>query len=460
MSVAKDQVVEIEIVDLGDGGEGIGRFEGMTLFVDGAIIGDRVKVKIHTVKKNYAIGKVVGLIQPSSFRVEPECPHFRKCGGCQIMQMDYEQGQLSYKAKVVKDALERIGGFKDLSIEPIIGMKNPLRYRNKGQYPVQMDRAGQLALGFYEKASHTVVNVSDCLLQSESHALINQLIRDFIIEHNVSLYDEHTHKGILRHVMIRNSQSGGLMVVLVINAKSIRRESLLVEKLKSAVEKLESIVINVNESKGNRVLGFENRVIYGTPSISDHIDDLKFEISPLSFFQVNPVQTEILYQKALEYAELTGKENVVDIYCGIGTISLFLAQKAKKVVGVELIDAAIADAKANALRNGFDNTEFHVGKAEEVIPSLYEQGLSADVVVVDPPRKGCEREVLETILKMAPQRIVYVSCKPATMARDLKILCESGAYEVVKVQPVDQFPHTSHVEAIILMTRSGSGDKK
>lgn len=459
MSVAKDQLVELEIVDLGEGGEGIGRYEGMTLFVDGAIIGDTVKVKIHTVKKNYAIGKVVGLIEASPYRVEPECPHFRKCGGCQIMQMDYEKGQLPYKAKVVKDALERIGGFKGVLIEPIIGMDHPLRYRNKGQYPVQIDKSGQLALGFYERASHAVVNVPDCLLQSESHRQINQLIRDFIIEHNVALYDEHSHKGILRHIMIRNSQSGGLMVVLVINGKSLRKESLLVKMLQSTVEGLESIVINVNESKGNRVLGFENRVIFGAPSIADHIGDLKFEISPLSFFQVNPQQTEVLYQKALDYAALTGKENVVDIYCGIGTISLFLAKQAKRVVGIELIEAAIHDARANALRNGFDNTAFHVGKAEEVIPALFEQGLSADVVVVDPPRKGCEPAVLETILKMAPQRVVYVSCKPATMARDVKILCESGQYEVVKVQPVDQFPHTSHVECVIMMTNSGSKGK-
>lgn len=461
MSVAKDQIYDIEIVDLGDGGEGIGRFEGMTVFVDGAIIGDLVKAKIETVKKNYAIGKIVKLVSASPLRVEPPCPHFRKCGGCQIMNMDYERGQLAFKEKVVKDALERIGGFSDVTVEPIIGMAEPFRYRNKGQYPIQFGKLddGSLGtkIGFYQKGSHDVVDLRDCLLQNESHVAVNQAIRAYISKHKVTLYDESSHKGLLRHVMIRHSEvTQDLMVVLVVNGGGLPQESDLVELLKNAVPHLKSLIINENKAKGNRVLGFNNRVLWGTETITDHIGNLKFEISPLSFFQVNPIQTAVLYGKALEFAALEGKENVVDIYCGIGTISLFLAQKAKRVVGVELIEAAIIDAKANAARNGFDNCDFHVGKAEEVIPKLYEAGLTADVVVVDPPRKGCEPEVLETILKMNPDRIVYVSCKPSTMARDVKILCESGQYHIAKVQPVDQFGMTGHVECVVGLERKNS----
>lgn len=458
MSVAKDQIYEIEIIDLGDGGEGIGKYEGMTVFVEGAVIGDVVNAKIETVKKNYAIGKIVKMVRPSSLRVEPACPYFKKCGGCQIMNMDYERGQLVFKEKVVKDALERIGGFAGVNVEPIIGMNQPLRYRNKGQYPLQEgkreDGSYGTKIGFYQKGSHDVVDLKDCLLQSESHVLVNQVIRDYVAKHKVTLYDERSHKGLLRHVMIRHSEaSQEVMVVLVVNGGGLPQEPDLADMLKESVSGLKSLIINENKAKGNRVLGFNNRVIFGTETITDHIEKLKFEISPLSFFQVNPVQTAVLYGKALEYAALTGSENVVDIYCGIGTISLFLAQRAKKVVGVEMIEAAIDDAKANAIRNGFDNCEFHAGKAEEVIPKLYEAGLTADVVVVDPPRKGCEPEVLDTILKMNPERIVYVSCKPSTMARDVKILCESGQYQISKVQPVDQFGMTVHVECVVKLER-------
>jgi 23S rRNA (uracil1939-C5)-methyltransferase len=453
VSVAKDQIIEIEITDLGDGGEGIGRYEGMTIFVDGGIIGDVVKAKITFLKKKYAIGKVVGLVTPSPFRIEPACPHFRKCGGCQIMNMDYEKGQLAYKEKVVKDAMERIGGFKETQILPIIGMADPLRYRNKGQYPVAKGKDG-LEIGFFEKGTHKVVDVHDCLLQSEAHVKVNQLIRDYVNEFNISIYDEATQKGLLRHVMIRHSAAtGDMMVVLVINGSQLINESVLKSRIRESVPEVKSLIINKNKSYGNRVLGFHNKVILGTETIEDQIGDLKFAISPLSFFQVNPGQTEALYGKAMEYADLKGDETVFDIYCGIGTISLFLAQKAKRVIGVEMSEAAVLDAEENAKRNGFTNCEFHVGLAEEVIPKLYEEGYKADVVLVDPPRKGCEPQVLETMLAMAPKKIVYVSCKPSTMARDLKILCESGEYEVIKVQPVDQFGMTVHVECVAELRR-------
>ena len=453
MSVEKDQIYQVEIVDLGESGEGIGKYEGMTVFVDGGIVGDVVKVKINTVKKNYAMGKVVKMLKPSPVRVEPPCPYFKRCGGCQIMNMDYVKGQLAYKEKVVKDAMERIGGFTDVNILPIIGMETPFRYRNKGQYPVAEGKQG-VQLGFFQKGTHSVVNIDDCLLQSEQHQIINQIIRDFVVEFGIKIYDEKTHKGMLRHVMIRHSEAlGEIMVVLVVNGDYLPKEAILRERLVESVPELKALIINVNTAKGNKVLGDKNRVLAGAETIADQIGSLKFNINPLSFFQVNPVQTEVLYAKALEFAQLSADETVFDIYCGIGTISLFLAQKAKKVIGVEIVAEAIADAKSNAVNNGFDNCEFHVGKAEKVIPKLYEDGYTADVVVVDPPRKGCEPEVLETILAMAPKRIVYVSCKPSTMARDVKILCESGAYEVTQVQPVDQFGHTVHVECVVKLEK-------
>ncbi len=309
-------------------------------------------------------------------------------------------------------------------------------------------------IGFFEKASHKVVDIQDCLLQNELHVRINQTIRDFVTEFKIKIYDEKDHKGLLRHVMIRHSEAlGGVMVVLVVNGAELPKESILRDRLLEAVPEIKSLILNENTSKGNRVLGFKNRVIAGSETIEDQIGKLKFEISPLSFFQVNPSQTEILYGKALEFADLKGHETVFDIYCGIGTISLFLAEKAKKVIGIEVIQESIEDAKANATRNGYDNCEFVVGKAEEVLPKLYAEGYKADVVVVDPPRKGCELELLNAVLELAPEKIVYVSCKPSTLARDLKILCESGTYEVVKVQPVDQFPMTSHVEAVVLLHR-------
>lgn len=455
MSVAKDQKIEVEIIDLGDAGEGIGRLDGLTFFIEGGLPGDLVEAVVTQVKKNYAVAKLIKVKRPSEGRVEAACPVFKQCGGCQIMSLDYETSQLPFKQKVVQDALARIGGFKDVAVAPIIGMASPNRYRNKGQYPVAMQ--GPLAqIGFYKKASHQVVDVKDCLLQADNHGTITQIIRDFVIEYKIPVYDEAVGKGILRHVMIRNAKDGGTMIVLVVNANGLHYENILKERLVEAVSGIQSIVINTNKSKGNRVLGFENRVIYGSETIVDHINDLVFEISPLSFFQVNPVQTEVLYGKALEFASLTGSETVVDIYCGIGTISLFLAKAAKKVIGVELIESAIVDARANATRNGFENCEFQVGKAEEVLPKLYEEGQQADVVVVDPPRKGCEPEVLEAMLKMAPQRIVYVSCKPSTMARDLKILCAEGGYEITNVQPVDMFPHTTHVECVIGLRRKES----
>ena len=453
MSVAKDQKIELEIIDLGDGGEGIGRLDGLTFFVEGGLPGDVVEAVVTQVKKNFGIARLIKVVKPSENRIEPACPYFKHCGGCQIMSLDYEKGQKPAKEKMVRDALERIGGFKGIAIEPILGMDNPYRYRNKGMYPVAAN--GKLAdIGFFKRGSHRVVDVRDCLLQVEAHGVVNQIVRDFVAEFGIEIYDEYKQTGILRHVMIRHSEmTGELMVVLVVNANGLVNESILKDRLVEALPNLASFVININKDKGNKVLGSKNRIVHGVENITESIDSLMFQISPLSFFQVNPVQTKVLYQKALEFADLKGKETVFDIYCGIGTISLFLAQKAKKVVGVELVNTAVKDAKGNAFKNGYKNCEFHVGKAEEVIPMLYETGYKADVVVVDPPRKGCDPQVIETIIKMAPDKIVYVSCKPSTLARDVKLLCENGLYEVTAVQPVDMFPQTVHVECVVKLEK-------
>jgi len=446
----KNSIYSIKIEDLGHAGEGVGKIEGFTVFVDGGIPGDYLKIKLKTLKKNYGIGRIIEILQPSNDRVTPICPLANTCGGCQIMQMDYE-AQLDIKRKRVKDILERIGKIQT-TVHPTIGMDNPYEYRNKAQFPVGKIK-GQAILGFYKKGSHEIVATEHCHIQSPINKEIIQVMKEYIKNYDISVYDEKTGKGILRHVVTKvGFTTGEVMVVLVTNGRNLPYKKALIEILEKSVDGLKSVVQNINDRNTNVILGKENTTLYGEDKIVDYIGELKFNISPQSFFQVNPVQTKKLYEKTLEYAGLTGEENVFDIYCGIGSISLFLAKKAKKVVGVEVVEAAINDAEENARINHIYNTEFYAGKAEEVIPKLYEKGLTADVVVVDPPRKGCEEVVLETIVKMEPKRIVYVSCNPASLARDLAYMEEKG-YSTVEVQPVDMFPHGSHVECIALLQR-------
>lgn len=448
--VQKNEKILIDIVSIGEAGEGIGRIEGFTVFVHGAIPGDKVSAKIVKVKKAYAVGKLEQVVAPSSDRIKPPCPYVNMCGGCQIQHVDYN-AQLEYKQEFVQSSMTRIGKI-DVEVSPTIGMDDPFRYRNKGQYPVG-GTSDAPAIGFFKARTHEVIDVEVCRLQSESADRVVGIIREELPKLDWPIYDEKTGKGFLRHILIRTAyKTGDLMLVFVVKGNKLRGAQRLIDRLLAEVPEIKSIVLNENKSKGNRVLGFNNKTIWGDDKITDYIGDLTFEISPVSFFQVNPVQTEKLYGKALEFAELTGEETVFDIYCGIGTISLFLAQKAKKVIGVEIVEDAINDAKANALRNGFDNTEFHVGAAEKIIPELYDKGYKADVVVVDPPRKGCDEIVLQTIANMNPDRIVYVSCKPSTLARDLRILEDLG-YKTVKVQPVDMFPHTGHVETCVQLVK-------
>ncbi|MBQ4283622.1 MAG: 23S rRNA (uracil(1939)-C(5))-methyltransferase RlmD [Lachnospira sp.] len=471
----KDDVVVLTIEDIGTGGEGIGKVDGYTLFVKDAVIGDVVEAKVIKAKKSYGYGRLINIVTPSDKRVEPRCPVARQCGGCQIQQMSYT-AQLEYKQKLVGDNLSRIGGLSEGTYEmcPIIGMEKPYNYRNKAQFPVGTDKNGKIVMGFYAGRTHYIIDNTDCCLGAEINQNILETVRSYMQSNGVSAYDEENHTGLVRHVLIRTGfHTGQIMVCLVLNGKKLPNAESLVAAL-SAIEGMASVMINVNKERTNVILGQECLTLWGNPYIEDSICGIMYRISPLSFFQVNPVQTEKLYNKALEFAGLTGKETVWDLYCGIGSISLLMATKAKKVYGVEIVPQAIEDAKDNAVRNGISNAEFFVGKAEEVVPTFYEdirkklekvgegsedagllatrESISPDVIVVDPPRKGCDEALLETIVKMAPERVVYVSCDPSTLARDLKYLVANG-YEVKKVQPVDQFGHTVHVETVCLLSK-------
>lgn len=452
MEFKKNDLVTVKIEDMGHNGEGIGKAEGYTLFIKDAVIGDTVEAKVMKAKKNYGYARLMQVLEPSPYRVEPKCPCARACGGCQLQFLSYEK-QLEFKKNKVQGNLERIGGFHNLVIDKVIGMETPFRYRNKAQYPVGKNKEGEIITGFYAGRTHSIISNQDCYLGAEVNQEILKQVLAYMEENHVEPYEEESGKGLVRHILIRNGfRTGEIMVCLIINGKSLPKAEKLIERLQP-IKGMTSISFNVNTKRNNVILGEKIQVLWGQAYISDYIGNIKFEISPLSFYQVNPVQTEKLYATALEYAELTGKETVWDLYCGIGTISLFLAQKAKQVYGVEIVPPAIEDAKRNARINQIENAEFYVGKAEEVLPEKYEkEGIRADVIVVDPPRKGCEPVVLGTMLQMQPERIVYVSCDSATLARDLKILCQD-AYQVEKVAVCDMFGNTVHVETVVKLIR-------
>lgn len=471
----KNDIIEIEIIDQGTTGEGIGKVDGYALFVKDAVIGDVVKVKIMKAKKNFAFAKLLEVVKPSPYRVEPLCPEAKRCGGCQLQAMNYKQ-QLEFKEKKVYNNIKRIGGIEDFEMKPIIGMEElsvkghedngPFHYRNKAQFPVGLDREGNIVSGFYAGRTHSIISVDNCLLGIEKDGDVNgavmHIVKTFMNIYNIKPYDEKTHKGLVRHVLIRiGAFTNEIMVCVVINGNKLPHSQELVEQLLQ-IDDMTSICLNVNKEKSNVILGREIINLYGKDYIEDYIGDVKFRISPLSFFQVNPIQTEKLYNKALEYANLTGKETVWDLYCGIGSISLFLAKAAKKVIGVEIVPEAIDNARENAAINGMENTEFLVGAAEEVVPKYFEEHKNQpeckpDVIVVDPPRKGCDQVLLDTIVKMNPERIVYVSCDSATLARDLKWLEEHG-YKLKEATPCDMFGQTVHVETVAWLERYQSED--
>ncbi|MBR3771866.1 MAG: 23S rRNA (uracil(1939)-C(5))-methyltransferase RlmD [Clostridium sp.] len=463
--INKNDEFELEIDDLGAEGEGIGHLDGYTLFVKDALPGDVIRVKVIKAKKNYGYGRLMEILKSSKNRVEPVCPVAKQCGGCQIQHLSYE-AQLSYKENKIKNCLVRLGKFPqeqiDSIMEPIMGMDEPYHYRNKAQFPVGRSKDGEIVTGFYASRTHSIIPATGCAIQDKRNEQILETIIGTMKEYNIEPYDESSHKGLIRHILTRvGYHTGEIMVCLVLNGTSLPHQDVFIERL-TAIEGMKSISINVNKEKTNVILGTKVKTLWGEDYIVDSIGDIKYQISPLSFYQVNPVQTQKLYHTALDYADLTGDEIVWDLYCGIGTISLFLAQKAKRVYGVEIVPEAIADANRNKAFNHIENVEFFVGASEEVLPQKYKESngqMSADVIVVDPPRKGCDAALLQTVMDMAPQKVVYVSCDPATLARDLRILCDGG-YELTKVRGCDMFGHSGHVETVIMMQYCGKDKKK
>lgn len=486
----KNDEVLLEITDMGSRGEGIGHTDGYALFVKDALAGDVVRARIMKTKKNFAYAKLLEIIQPSPDRVEPPCPVARQCGGCQLQHCSYER-QLSWKEEKIANCLRRIGGQDVMTakeaeeqlqaaeetgeqlqaegkagkqtkvsaatvvMEPILAMQEPYHYRNKAQFPVGYDKAGHLVTGFYAERTHDVIPHSDCLIQDPCNQEILELVMAFLEEYQISAYQEKTHTGLVRHILIRSARATGqIMVCLVINGSKLPHAEELVRRLLDSDLTIRSICLNINQDKTNRILGDDIVLLYGQEYIEDRIGDIRYQISPLSFYQVNPEQTKRLYETVLEYADLQGNEVVWDLYCGIGTISLYLSEKADKVYGVEIVPQAIENANANARLNHISNVEFYVGAAEDIVPQKYQESraaLKADVVVLDPPRKGCDEKLLRTVVPMQPERIVYVSCDPATLARDLKYLCGEG-YELKRARGCDMFGMSYHIETICLLS--------
>ena len=449
LPVNKNEYIDVLFEDLTHDGAGVAKVDGYPLFVPNGLPGEKAKIKVIKTGKGYGIGRLIELYEKSPYRIDIASSERHKYGGCQLEHISYE-GQLKYKENQVRQVLARIGKLEDVVVHPILGMENPWHYRNKAQVPVG-EKDGKLIAGFFKPRSHEIVDTNESLIQLPEINEAVQAVKEICNELGISAYHEESHKGVLRHIMARyGQQTGELMVVIITRTADFPQKNKLVEKITARLPKVKSIVHNVNSKRTNVIMGEKTSVLWGNEVIYDFIGDVKFAISALSFYQVNPVQTKVLYDKALEYAGLSGEESVVDAYCGIGTISLFLAQKAQKVFGVEVVPEAIEDAKRNAELNGITNAEFAVGEAEIVIPKWYKEGNAADVLVVDPPRKGCDDALLQTIIEMKPKKVVYVSCNPATLARDLRIL-EDGGYKTVEVQPVDMFPMTTHVEAVARM---------
>lgn len=449
--VKKNQIYTVDITGLTHEGIGVGRIEGFVVFVGDALPGETAETRIIKVNKGFAVGRLNRIIKGSASRTEPFCTAFYRCGGCTLQHLKYE-AQLEFKRTLVRDALTKIGKLAKIEVEPVIGMANPRNYRNKAQYPVQ-SFGGKVISGFFSRRSHDVVDIKECGIQDAESIVIKEIVRGFIKLKNISVYDEKTGKGLVRYIITRKGfTSGEVMVVLVLNGSKIPFEDVLIKELIKKVPAIKSIVINVNRVGTNTVLGAQNITIFGQEYITDKIGKYEFRISPKSFFQVNPAQTEVLYRKVVEFAALNSDSTVVDIYSGVGTISLFLSENAKQVYGIESVREAVDDAEKNAKLNGVGNASFIYGNAETAVKELHDKGIRPDAIVVDPPRKGCDESVLEAIAKISPDKIVYVSCNPATLARDLKYLTERG-FEVRKVQPVDMFPHTEHVETVVLMSR-------
>lgn len=445
-TVNKNDRLNVYVEDLTHDGSGVAKVDGYPLFISGVLPGEEADIQVTKPMKKYGFAKLIKVTKASPDRVEPPCHVFWECGGCQLQHLSYE-AQLIQKQKTVRDVMERIGKLPHVPVHPVKGMDNPWRYRNKSQIPFS-EQNGQVVSGFYKTRTHEIVDTDVCIIQGEEADELMATLKRELYTMGIEAYDERTHRGMLRHLIVRKARATGeLMVVLVTRSKKFPQKEEAIALIKRVVPNVTSIMQNVNSQKTNVIFGNETILLHGKSFIVDTIGDIKFEISARSFYQVNADQTEVLYDQALEYAQLTGNESVIDAYCGIGSISLFLAKQAKEVYGVEIVPQAIEDAKRNAELNDIDNAHFEAGPAEVIIPKWYEEGKRFDVLVVDPPRKGCDEKLLATILEYKPKRIVYVSCNPATLARDLRIL-EDGGYRTKEVQPVDMFPHSSHVEAV------------
>lgn len=450
LPLKKNDDIKLDVDSVTGQGCGIGRYDGLAVFVDGALMDEQVYAHIIKVKSSYAVGKLKSILTPSKDRVEPKCPVYDACGGCTLQHLSYE-AQLKVKQEQVKDAMERLGGFKDIEVLPIIGMKNPERYRNKGSFPLgYVDES--VEAGFFKQRSHTLVPLNDCIIQKSKIVQAVNAVTEWANEYGVPPYNEETHEGILRHVMVRTTADEKQVMVVIVTTGPILNVPQLIEKLKSNIEGLTSIIHNVNSKVTNVILGDEFDVIWGSDYITEKINGLKFNVSAASFLQVNPEQTVKLYNTAINNLGLTGEETVVDVFCGIGTISLLIAKKAKQVVGIEIVKEAIVDAKQNARENGIENVEFICADAEEAFPKIASSGKKIDAVMLDPPRKGCDEKTLNAIINAKIEKVVYVSCNPATLARDCRLLCDNG-YEIKSVQPVDMFPHSGHVETVCLLSR-------
>ncbi|MGU9049265.1 23S rRNA (uracil(1939)-C(5))-methyltransferase RlmD [Clostridium perfringens] len=453
--VEKNKEYIFDIISQGYEGEGIAKIDNKyPIFIEGALKGEKVKVRIVKVNKNFAYGKLMEVLEASEERVNPPCAIYKRCGGCKLQHASYK-AQLDFKWDRVKDCVSKIGKLDPSIVKYPLGMENPWRYRNKVQLPIGLIN-GEVKIGFFAPRSHDIIDMESCLIQDEIGDKVVKLTREWIEKFNIRPYNvdgEYDEKGIVRHIMIRRGfTTNEVMVVLVTNGENLPHKEEFVDLMVKNIPGIKSVIQNINSKKTNVILGLESKTLWGEDTISDYIGDFRFNISPLSFFQVNPIQTEVLYGKALEYANLTGNEEVFDAYCGTGTITLFLSQKAKKVYGVEIIPQAIDNAWINAKENKVENVEFFVGESEVVIPDLINKGVKADVVVVDPPRKGCDKKLLDAITNIDAKKIVYVSCDPSTLGRDLKVLEENG-YKTLEVQPVDMFPNTAHVESVVLMSK-------
>ncbi|BAB80073.1 MAG: 23S rRNA (uracil(1939)-C(5))-methyltransferase RlmD [Clostridium perfringens] len=453
--VEKNKEYIFDIISQGYEGEGIAKIDNKyPIFIEGALKGEKVKVRIVKVNKNFAYGKLMEVLEASEERVNPPCAIYKRCGGCKLQHASYK-AQLDFKWDRVKDCVSKIGKLDPSIVKYPLGMENPWRYRNKVQLPIGLIN-GEVKIGFFAPRSHDIIDMESCLIQDEIGDKVVKLTREWIEKFNIRPYNvdgEYDEKGIVRHIMIRRGfTTNEVMVVLVTNGEKLPHKEEFVDLMVKNIPGIKSVIQNINSKKTNVILGLESKTLWGEDTISDYIGDFRFNISPLSFFQVNPIQTEVLYGKALEYANLTGNEEVFDAYCGTGTITLFLSQKAKKVYGVEIIPQAIDNAWINAKENKVENVEFFVGESEVVIPDLINKGVKADVVVVDPPRKGCDKKLLDAITNIDAKKIVYVSCDPSTLGRDLKVLEENG-YKTLEVQPVDMFPNTAHIENVALLIK-------